>query len=74
MIEEFDNPASSSSDCIIVESTKKGYVLKDKKSMMTYLLNLDEYEKIVKQRNSHILKKVIKRKRPEHSRLYRWLR
>jgi hypothetical protein len=62
MIEEFDNPASSSSDCIIVESTKKGYVLKDKKSMMTYLLNLDEYEKIVKQRNSHILKKVIKRK------------
>ena len=62
MIEEFDNPASSSSDCIIVESTKKGYVLKDKKSMMTYLLNLDEYEKIVKQRNNHILKKVIKRK------------
>ena len=62
MIEEFDNDTSSSPDYIIVESTKKGYVLKDKKTMMTYLLNLDEYEKIVKQRNNHILKKVIKRK------------
>jgi len=29
---------------------------------MEYLLNLDEYEKIVKQRNNHILKKVFKRK------------
>jgi len=62
MIEEFDNLNSYSSDCIIVESTKKGYVLKDKKTLMTYLLNLDEYEKIVKQRNNHILKKVFKRK------------
>ena len=62
MIEEFDNDTSSSPDYILVESTKKGYVLKDKKTMMTYLLNLDEYEKIVKQRNNHILKKVIKRK------------
>ena len=62
MIEEFDNDTSSSPDYIIVESTKKVYVLKDKKTMMTYLLNLDEYEKIVKQRNNHILKKVIKRK------------
>jgi len=62
MIEEFDNLNSYSSDCIIVESTKKGYVLKDKKTLMKYLLNLDEYEKIVKQRNNHILKKVFKRK------------
>jgi len=62
MIEEFDNLNSYSSDCIIVESTKKGYVLKDKKTLMEYLLNLDEYEKIVKQRNNHILKKVFKRK------------
>jgi 16S rRNA G966 N2-methylase RsmD len=62
MIEEFDNPTSSSSDYIIVESTKKGYILKDKKTMMTFLLDLEEYEKIVKQRNNHILKKVFKRK------------
>ena len=62
MIEEFDNLHSCSSDCIIVESTKKGYVLKDKKTLMTYLLNLDGYEKIVKQRNTHILKKIIKKK------------
>ena len=62
MIEEFDNLIDNSSDCIVVELTKRGCVLKDKKTMMTYLLNLDEYEKIVKQRNNHILKKVIKRK------------
>jgi hypothetical protein len=29
---------------------------------MTYLLSLDEYEKIVEQRNNHILKKIIKNK------------
>ena len=62
MIEEFDNLIDNSSDCIVVELTKRGCVLKDKKTLMTYLLNLDEYEKIVEQRNNHILKKIIKNK------------
>jgi hypothetical protein len=62
MIEEFDNLINSSSDSIIVESTKKGCVLKDKKTQMTYLLNLDEYEKIVSESNKHILKKIVKKK------------
>jgi hypothetical protein len=62
MIEEFDNLINGSSNHIIIESTKKGCVLKDKKTLMTYLLNLDEYEKIFEQRNNHILKKVIKNK------------
>ena len=62
MIEELDNLIDNSSGCIIVESTKRGCVLKDKKTLMTYLLSLDEYEKIVEQRNNHILKKIIKNK------------
>jgi hypothetical protein len=62
MIEEFDNLINSSSDSIIVESTKKGCVLKDTKTQMTYLLNLDEYEKIVSESNKHILKKIVKKK------------
>jgi hypothetical protein len=62
MIEEFDNLINGSSNHIIIESTKKGCVLKDKKTLMTYLLNLDEYEKIVSQSNKHILKRIVKRK------------
>ena len=62
MIEEFDNLINSSSDSIIVESTKKGCVLKDKKTQMIYLLDLDEYEKIVSQSNKHILKRIVKKK------------
>ena len=62
MIEEFDNLINDSSNHIIVESTKKGCVLKDKKTLMTYLLNLDEYEKVVSQSNKHILKRIIKKK------------
>ena len=62
MIEEFNNLNNNASGCIIVESTKKGCVLKDKKTFMTYLLNLDEYERIVGQSNNHILKKIIKKK------------
>jgi 16S rRNA (guanine1516-N2)-methyltransferase len=37
-------------------------VLKDKKTLMTYLLNLDEYEKIFSQSNKHILKRIVKKK------------
>jgi hypothetical protein len=62
MIEEFDNLINDSSNHIIVESTKKGCVLKDKKTLMTYLLNLDEYEKIFSQSNKHILKRIVKKK------------
>jgi hypothetical protein len=62
MIEEFDNLINGSSNHIIIESTKKGCVLKDKKTLMTYLLNLDEYEKIVSQSNKHILKRIVKKK------------
>jgi hypothetical protein len=62
MIEEFDNLINGSSNHIIIESTKKGCVLKDKKTLMTYLLNLDEYEKIFSQSNKHILKRIVKKK------------
>jgi len=62
MIEEFDNLINGSSSHIIVESTKKGCALKDKKTLLTYLLNLDEYEKIVSQSNKHILKRIVKKK------------
>jgi hypothetical protein len=62
MIEEFDNLINCSSNHIIIESTKKGCVLKDKKTLMTYLLNLDEYEKIFSQSNKHILKRIVKKK------------
>ena len=62
MIEEFDNLINGSPNHIIIESTKKGCVLKDKKTLMTYLLNLDEYEKIFSQSNKHILKRIVKKK------------
>ncbi len=62
MIEESDNLIHSSSNQIIVESTENGCVLKDKNTLMTYLLNLDEYEQIVSHSNKHILKKIIKKK------------
>ena len=62
MIEEFDNLINGSLNHIIIESTKKGCVLKDKKTLMTYLLNLDEYEKIFSQSNKHILKRIVKKK------------
>ena len=62
MIEEFYNLVNASSNQIIVESTEKGCVLRDKKTRMTYLLNLDEYEKLVCQSNKHILKKIVKKK------------
>lgn len=62
MIDEFDNLINYSSNHIIVVSTKKGCALKDKKTLMTYFLNLDEYKKIVSHSNKHILKRIIKKK------------
>jgi hypothetical protein len=62
MIKEIDNLINESLDLVIVESTKKGYVLKDKKTSMTYILNLDDYEDLIKQRNNHTLNKVIKKR------------
>lgn len=56
-----DNLINESLNCIIVESTKKGCILKDKETLMTYLLNLDEYETIVKENKNHTLNKVIKK-------------
>ena len=61
-MEESDNLIDGSSNHIIVESTENGCVLKDKKTLMTYLLNLDEYEKIICQSSKHILKKIVKKK------------
>jgi hypothetical protein len=62
MIDVIDNLINDSLNQIIVESTRKGCVLKDKKTQMTYLLNLDAYEKIVSGSNKHILKKIVKKK------------
>ena len=61
-MEESDNLIDGSSNHIIVESTENGCVLKDKKTLMTYLLNLDEYEKIISKSSNHSFKKIVKKK------------
>ena len=47
---------------IFIKETKRGYLLEDKMSSMSFFLELDEYESIIKENRKHILNKVLKKK------------
>ena len=54
------------SENIFIKETKKGYFLEDSESKMTFSLDLDEYDSIIKQNKKHIMHKIFKN---NHSRV-----
>ena len=46
---------------IFIKETKKGLVLEDQASKMTFSLELDDYDNIIKQNTKHILSKILKK-------------
>ena len=48
------------SENIFIKGTKKGYLLEDRESKMTFSLDLDEYDSIIKQNKKHIMHKIFK--------------
>ena len=46
---------------IFIKETKKGLVLEDHVSKMTFSLELDDYDNIIKQNTKHILCKILKK-------------
>tara|TARA_B100001063_G_C16756648_1_gene553506 strand:- start:1373 stop:2053 length:681 start_codon:yes stop_codon:yes gene_type:complete len=59
---KIDNIFNNISKNIFIKETKKGFLLKDRTSKMTFSLNLDEYENIIFQSNKHVLSKIFKKK------------
>ena len=51
----------SLSENIFVKETKKGLMLVDRKSDMTLLLELDDYDNIIRQNKKHVLSKILKK-------------
>ena len=51
----------SLSENIFVKETKKGLMLVDRKSDMTLLLELDDYDNIIRQSKKHVLSKILKK-------------
>ena len=49
------------SENIYIKRTKKGYLLEDRESKMTFSLDLDEYDSIIKQNKKHIINKIFKK-------------
>ena len=49
------------SESIYIKRTKKGYLLEDRESKMTFSLDLDEYDSIIKQNKKHIINKIFKK-------------
>ena len=49
------------SENVYIKGTKKGYLLEDKESKMTFSLDLDEYDNIIKQNKKHIINKIFKK-------------
>tara|TARA_Y100000389_G_scaffold46020_1_gene40901 strand:- start:1121 stop:1804 length:684 start_codon:yes stop_codon:yes gene_type:complete len=52
---------NDSSNSVFIKETKKGYLLEDSISKMTFSLELDEYDSIIKQNKNHILNKIFKK-------------
>ena len=46
---------------IFVKETKKGLMLEDNASKMTFSLELDDYDNIIKQNKKHVLSKILKK-------------
>ena len=51
---------NNSSKNVFINVTKDGYLLKDRESKMTFSLDLDEYDSIIKQNKKHIMHKIFK--------------
>jgi 16S rRNA G966 N2-methylase RsmD len=49
------------SENVYIKGTKKGYLLEDTESKMTFSLDLDEYDSIIKQNKKHIINKIFKK-------------
>ena len=49
------------SDNILLTQADESYVLQDKQNMMSFSLDLDEYEKIIIRNKTHVLKKIFKK-------------
>ena len=49
------------SENVYIKGTKKGYLLEDRESKMTFSLDLDEYDSIIKQNKKHIIYKIFKK-------------
>ena len=49
------------SDNISLTQTDESYVLQDKQNMMSFSLDLYEYEKIIIENKTHVLKKIFKK-------------
>ena len=51
---------------VFINVTKDGYLLKHRESKMTFSLDLDDYDSIIKQNKKHIMHKIFKK---NHSRV-----
>ena len=49
------------SENVLIKGTKKGYLLEDRESKMTFFLDLDEYDSIITQNKNHIMHKIFKK-------------
>jgi hypothetical protein len=58
---EIINFLNNLSNNVFIKVTKKGYVLEDRESKMTFSLDLDEYDSIIKQNRKHIINKILKK-------------
>ena len=58
---EIYNFLNNLSNNVFIKVTKKGYVLEDRESKMTFSLDLDEYDSIIKQNRKHIINKILKK-------------
>ena len=60
---EINKILNNSSKNVFIEETKKGFLLRDHMSRMTFSLDLDEYNKIIDQNKKHALSKIFKKRR-----------
>lgn len=49
------------SENIFIKESKKGLMLEDRISKMTFSLELDDYDNIIRQNKRHILSKILKK-------------
>jgi uncharacterized membrane-anchored protein YjiN (DUF445 family) len=47
----------------LIKETKKGLMLEDHESKMTFSLELDDYDNIIRQNKNHVLSKILKKDR-----------
>ena len=52
---------NNSSKNVFLKGTKRGCLLEDRKSKMTFSLDLDEYDSVIRQNKKHIINKILKK-------------